>query len=325
MVVLAFATVYVVWGSTYFFIQQAVKGFPPLLLGVLRFFTAGVLMLGWSAWKGEKLFVWHNIKHAAITGILLLFIGNGAVIWVEQTIPSSMAAILVSSSPIWFVLLDKPKWAENLRNKAILAGLFIGFAGVILLFGEQIMHDLAISSNQSRLGSMLLLLIGTFAWAGGSLYSKYKLTSGAASVNTAWQMIVAGLVFIPGSLVRGEVQHFQWQQVAASSWFALIYLVVFGSIAAFSAYVWLLQVRPATQVSTYAYVNPVIAVLLGVFFAGERISGLQLLGLFVILGSVLLINLNKYRKGKDKDHVTNQSFPKAPPLQPCMDTREAAV
>jgi drug/metabolite transporter (DMT)-like permease len=298
MVVLAFTTVYIVWGSTYFFIQRAIHGFPPLLMGAMRFLIAGALLMGWCMIKGEKLFIWKNVKPAAISGLLLLFVGNGIVIWVEQFLPSAMVAIMVSSSPIWFVLLDKPKWKENFNSKPILMGLMIGFVGVIVLFGEKIMSTFSTIGNKTELGALGLLVIGPIAWAGGSLYSKYKSTGGSAPVNTAWQMLVAGLAFIPGSLLRGEVQHLQWQQIPASAWFSLLYLVFFGSIAAFSAYVWLLQVRSAIQVSTYAYVNPVVAVLLGIFLANEHISWLQVLGLVTILGSVLLINLAKYRKEK---------------------------
>jgi drug/metabolite transporter (DMT)-like permease len=145
---------------------------------------------------------------------------------------------------------------------------------------------------------MLLLIVGTLGWASGSLYSKHYNTQGSAAVNTAWQMLFAGVVFIPSSFLRHEVQTLNWGAIPAHSWYALLYLIVFGSIAAFSAYVWLLQVRPATQVGTYAYVNPVIAVILGVLFAHEGVTLIQVAGLVVILASVLLINLSKYRKEK---------------------------
>lgn len=296
MVILAFATVYLVWGSTYFFIQKAVQGFPAFLLGAIRFLIAGILMLGWSIFKGEKIFVRQDMKHAAVGGVLMLFIGNGAVIWVEQYMPSAMVAILVSSSPLWFVLLDKPKWGENFRSKAILVGLMIGFAGVVLLFGEKIMGALSNGQQKVELAGMGLLIIGSMCWAGGSLYSKYKSTTGSATVNITWQMLFAGIAFIPGSLFRGELQGLQWQNISTGAWLSLFYLIFFGSIAAFSAYVWLLQVRSATQVSTYAYVNPVVAVLLGVFFANETISLLQVTGLVIILASVLIINLAKHKK-----------------------------
>jgi drug/metabolite transporter (DMT)-like permease len=135
------------------------------------------------------------------------------------------------------------------------------------------------------------------SWAGGSLYSKYN-SKGSASINTGWQMLSAGIAFIPISLLSGEWQSFQWQTVPTSAWLSVVYLIFMGSLAGYSAYVWLLQVRPATQVSTYAYVNPVVAVLLGVFFANEHMTATQILGLAIILTSVLLINLAKYRKEK---------------------------
>jgi len=298
MVIIAFATVYIVWGSTYFFIKMAVDGFPPMLLGALRFLTAGVLLLTWCKIKGEQIFIKRNIIHAAVTGFLLLVIGNGAVIWVEQTLPSAMVAIMVSSAPIWFVLFDKQNWRVNFKSTSTIVGLVIGFAGVVLLFSEQIRGLFDSSVGLSKLPGMLLLLIGAMSWASGSLYSKYNNTQGSASVNTAWQMLAAGFIFLPSSFFNHEVQNLQWQNIPTHSWLALLYLVIFGSIAAFSAYVWLLQVRPATQVSTYAYVNPVIAVILGVLFAHESITLLQVGGLVIILGSVLLINLSKYRKEK---------------------------
>ncbi|AYL96368.1 EamA family transporter [Mucilaginibacter celer] len=298
LVVLAFATVYIVWGSTYFFIKIAVAGFPPLLLGALRFFTAGLLLMIWCAIKGEKIFIKQNVLHAAVSGFLLLVIGNGVVIWVEQTLPSAVVAIMVTSPPIWFVLLDKPNWATNFKSKSTIAGLLIGFVGVILLFSDQIESMLGTSTGASKLPGMLLLVFGTLGWASGSLYSKHYNNKGSGTVNAAWQMLAASAFFIPASFLTGEVQTVSWQSIPTQSWWALAYLVVFGSIAAFTAYVWLLQVRSATQVGTYAYVNPVIAVLLGVIFAGEHVSFLQVIGLVVILGSVLLINLSKYRKAK---------------------------
>lgn len=299
LVVIAFATVYLVWGSTYFFIRIAVEGgLPPFILGSIRFTTAGTLLMIWCVIKGEKIFVAKDIFNAAVTGALLLFVANGIVIWTEQTLPSAMVAIQVSSAPIWFILLDKPNWASNFKLKSTIFGLAIGFAGVILLFSEQIGDLFKNSDTNSKLPWMLLLVLGTISWSAGSLYSKHRPPVVSASVNTAWQMILAGLIYIPVSFMHHEYDHLNWKQIPTSSWGALTYLIFFGSIAAFSAYVWLLQVRPATQVSTYAYVNPVIAVLLGVVFASENISLVQLAGLAIILASVLLINLTKYRKPK---------------------------
>jgi drug/metabolite transporter (DMT)-like permease len=298
MVVLAFATVYIVWGSTYFFIQRAIQHLPPLMLGAIRFIAAGILLMTWSIIKKEKLWNWQHIKPAIISGLLLLFIGNGALIVAEKTLPSSFAAILISSAPIWFVLLDRPKLKENLSNRSTVLGLIIGFIGVILLFSQSL-PELLSSGHSAEILAMIILVIGSISWAGGSLYSKYK-SKGSVTVNTTWQMMAAGIAFIPFSLLANEGKDFHWQAVPTETWLSVLYLVTMGSLVGYSAYVWLLQVRPATQVSTYAYVNPVVAVLLGVFFAGEHLTLVQVSGLAVILTSVLLINLAKYRKEKEE-------------------------
>jgi len=299
LVYLAFATVYIVWGSTYFFIQKALAGFPPFILGTFRFIVAGTLLMTWCWFKGEEIINLKNIKYAVIGGILMLGIGNGIVIWVEQFIPSGLVAIMVASAAIWFVILDKPKWKENLNSRSTVAGLIIGFIGVILLFSEQVLQALNTPQSTNQIVGMILLILGPIAWAGGSLFSKYKSDpESSVSVNTAWQMLGAGLAFIPGSILNSEFKHFNWSSIPPDAWLSILYLILFGSIAAFSAYVWLLKVRPATQVSTYAYVNPVVAILLSVCFTKETVSFIQIAGLVVILGSVLLINLSKYRKNK---------------------------
>lgn len=310
MVIIAFATVYLVWGSTYFFIQTAVQHIPPFILGAIRFIAAGILLLAWSIIKKEKLWNLQQIKTAAISGVLLLFIGNGAVIWAEQNLPSSLVAVLVSSAPIWFVLLDQPKWKENFTNRSVIAGLTVGFAGVILLFSERVSAAFSSSGSIAQVAGLLVLTIGSISWAGGSLYSKYKGT-GSAIVNTTWQMMSAGIAFSIFSLVNNEWSGFQWQAVTTSAWLSVVYLIVMGSLAGYSAYVWLLQVRSATQVSTYAYVNPVVAVLLGVFFAGEHMTLFQLTGLAVILTSVLLINFSKFRTERKQITVQSQAEAKA--------------
>jgi len=294
LVVIAFAIVYVVWGSTYFFIQMAVHGFPPMLMGALRFFTAGVLLLSWCAIKGDKIWSLKTIRSSAVSGLLMLTIGTGTVIWVEKTLPSSIVGILVSANPIWFLVLDKPNWKTSFRDKLTLSGIVVGFGGVLLLFGEALGKTISGGVGNSQLTGMLLMLISPIAWCAGSLFSKKKSSDAPARVSSSWQMIIAGLSFIPASFINQEYSGFHLSQVPAQAWMALGYLIVFGSIGAYSAYVWLLSVRSATQVSTHSYVNPVIAVLLGVMFANEHVTLLQLFGLFVILFSLLLINFKKY-------------------------------
>lgn len=308
LVILAFATVYIVWGSTYFFILQCVRHIPPFLVGFFRFVSAGILMLAWSLLKGEKVLDRTIIKHAIVSGVLLLFIGNGAVIWAEQVLPSSFAAVLVSAAPIWFVVLDKRNWKENLHSTSTIIGLIIGFLGVILLFSTEVKQALASSSNTGMMtGGLIVLIFGSISWAGGSLYSKYNSAGGGHS-KTAWQMLAGGLAFLPAAFITQEWKAFNVTGVPVATWLSLIYLIIFGSLLAYTAYVWLLGARPATQVSTYAYVNPVVAVLLGVFLAGEKVGWIQIIGLVIVLASVLLINLAKYRKNKkEQSSIMNES------------------
>lgn len=296
LIYVAFATVYVVWGSTYFFIQMALQGFPPMIMGAMRFVPAGILLLAWCYLKGDKVFDRVTIKASIISGLLTLFIANGIVIWVEKFIPSSMVAIMVSANPIWFVLLDRPNWKINFKSGTTITGLAIGFGGVLLLFGEAFMKSLSSGLDTLHMIGLILLVINPIFWSGGSLYSKRNAAGAPARVNTGWQMIAAGIAFIPSGFIGHEYAGFELSSIPAQAWLALLYLIFFGSIAAFSAYVWLLQVRPATQVSTHSYVNPVIAVLLGVLFASEVISRIQVVGLIIILLSVLLVNLKEYRE-----------------------------
>ncbi|HTX88682.1 MAG TPA: EamA family transporter [Bacteroidales bacterium] len=289
---LAFATVYLVWGSTYFFIQVAVRDFPPMILGASRFLTAGSLLLGWCFIRGEKMLTRSQLITAVLTGLMLLLVANGAVITAEQWLPSSLVAVLVSTVPFWLVVLDAGRWKSNLRNLPVLLGLLFGFVGVILMFGEKVLAAVTKASFGHEMVGLLILMIGTMSWAGGSLYSKYR-SSGSALMNSAWQMLAAGIAFLAGSVALSEWGSFRWTSIPVSSWLSVSYLILFGSVLAFSAYVWLLRVRPPSQVSTYAYVNPVVAVLLGVFLAGEPMSLIQLCGLVVILGSVMLVNMAK--------------------------------
>lgn len=304
MVIIAFAIVYLVWGSTYFFIQQAIQHIPALLMGFMRFTTAGFLLLLWCVIKGEKVWRWNQIKHAAAAGALMLFFGNGAVIWAEQWLPSSLVAVLVSAAPLWFVVLDKKKWKVNFKSRETVIGIIIGFIGIVMLFSESIGTALSASKGLFQIISLIWLIIGSICWSGGSLYAKYKST-GSTTVSAAWQMLGAGIAYLAGSFFTHELTGFRLQTVTVGSWMSLAYLILFGSLAAYSAYVWLLQVRPATQVSTYAYVNPVVAVLIGVFFAGEKLNLLQIAGLAIVLLSVLLINISKYRKQQKEETNTS--------------------
>jgi drug/metabolite transporter (DMT)-like permease len=295
-VILAFLAVYIVWGSTYFFIRKALNGFPPFLLGGIRFLLAAFLMMAWAAWKKENLFDRATIKSAAISGFLILFLGNGTVIFVEQYVGSAWVAIIISAAPLWYVLYDRPHWKENFNSKSIISGLFLGLIGIFLLFlpNFRTMHSANINPYERI--ALFAVILSSMSWVVGSLYVKYKKTQAPAMVNTIWQLFFAGVYFFIGAGLTGEFKGFSISVVSFNAWASLSYLVIFGSIIAYSCFVWLMEVRSPAQVSTYAYVNPVVAVLLGVFLASEQINALQIAGLLVILISVLLINLNKYLK-----------------------------
>ena len=302
MVFIAFAVLYIVWGSTYYFIAMALDTIPPFIMGAMRFVAAGILMMFWCLLNKEDLFNKKQIRHSTITGFFLLFMGTGAVIWAEQTLPSSLVAVLIASQAIWLVLIDKRNWRQNFTNRSTVTGLVIGFIGVLLLFQDSAAKASSTAGSLTSIIGFVVLLVGMLCWTGGSIYSKYTST-GSSTVNSAWQMFSAGLVFVVASLFNNEWQRFDVGAISTESWLAVIYLIVMGSLAGFSAYVWLLRVRPVTQVGTHVYVNPLVAVLLGVLFAGEKLTLLQGLGLAIILTSVLLINLAKYRKQDPKQEV----------------------
>lgn len=253
---------------------------------------AGLLVYAWFLWKGEKTPGLSSIGKISVGGVLMLVIGTGSVAWAQQYIASGLAAIIVASTPLWFVLLDKREWQSNFNNGWVLLGLLIGFAGIVLLVANSNGASTSASAKM-KLISCLLLVAGTISWAAGSLYTKYKSIDTSTGMKAAFQMITAGIIAIAASAVRGEFHQFsvsaiQWQAVVA-----MLYLIIMGSIVAYMAYVWLLTIRSATLVGTYAYVNPVVAVFLGWLIADEVISGKEIIALTIILGAVVMVTLAK--------------------------------
>ena len=295
IIFLAFAAVYIVWGSTYLAILIGLKGLPPLLLCSFRFLFAGPLLLGWCLWQGERFPSLLSIRINSVCGILLLCGGVGSVSWAEQYLPSSFAAIIVAALPFWFILLDKKQWAFYFSNKFILFGLVLGFAGVLLLVGfDRTLHSTSGKSGNELIGS-LVILAGGICWASGSLYSKYKKTGNSILMNGAMQLIIAGLFSLLLSGLAGEWNNFQFRQVSTQAWLALLYLIIMGSLITYLSYLYLLKVKPAAQVSTYVYVNPLVALLLGVLLANEQITMTKVIALLVILCGVLMVNIPTYK------------------------------
>ncbi len=294
LVVAAFAAVYIFWGSTYIGIALAIKSTPPFLMAAIRFFVAGFILYIWRIVRGEKTPDTISVTKNAFAGILMLFFGTTALIWVEQYLPAGLSSIIIATTPFWFIVLDKKHWKENFSDKFIILGLAVGLAGIIMLSANK--NSINLQGNKMQLISFFVLLFGSILWATGSLYSKYTITNGSTSIKASIQMMAAGLTALLVSLFTGEFNHFSWSQITMSSFGAMLYLITFGSLVGFIAYIWLLDVRPPAIVGTYAYVNPAVAMFLGWWILNEKITSAQIVALFIILSGVLLVNLSKYKK-----------------------------
>lgn len=293
-VVIAYFLIYVVWGSTYFFIGQCLHDIPPFMLGALRFSMAGAVLLAICGWRGEKLLKKKLILKSAVSGIVLLFIDQAVIMFAQQYVSSSLVAIVASSTALWIMLLDVRAWRQNFRRPATVLGMVLGFAGVGMLYAEQLYSDTSVHPD-SEVG-ILLLVGGCISWACGTLYSKYRSsaeeeTNGFAG--SAWQMLSASVVFSICAAISGDFSTTDMATISMTSWLSLAYLITFGSLLAYPAYVWLLKVRPASEVATHAYVNPVVAVALGAGIGGEHVTAVQIAGLAVILASVMMVSMRK--------------------------------
>ncbi len=295
LIILAFAAIYIIWGTTYLVILIGLEDIPPFLMASIRFTIAGVLLVSWCLFKREPLPTARSIGKNSLLGIVILVGGQGVLIWAEQFIASGYTAILGATLPIWFVILDKNQWKSCFSNKYIVGGLLLGFAGILLLFREHL--DAPFPTEQTRMGMIatLAVLMGCVCWVSGSLYYRYRPAPGSIMLNLGWQLL-SGAVFCLGiSFIAGELDNFSLSSIGLHAWLAVTYLAVAGSIIAFIAYNWLLTQKPSAVVGTYAYINPVIAVLLGWLIADEIISTYQLTGMMIVLVSAMLINFSKYK------------------------------
>jgi len=296
----AYLAVCIIWGSTYFAISQAIRSIPPILMVGLRFSVAGGLLMTWCLIKGESLPPIKTFVQCAITGILLLYIGNTAVAIAEKHITSGLAAIIVAALPLWMVILDKDHWKDSFSSVKVILGLCLGFTGVVFLVtlgGKSVsfsIHDTA------QLTCMIILIIGSVSWAAGSLYSKYTPVPGSTFIKVSLQMLTAGVALLATSAVTGDIGRTDWRQVTFASWSGLIYLITFGSLIGYLSYIWVLGVWPAHRVGTYAYVNPIVAVFLGwrLGTPPEPLSAGQFIGLGVILAGVVLVNSKQFKMQK---------------------------
>lgn len=283
-VLAAFAAVYVLWGSTYLGIRFSIETLPPFLTQGVRFALAGVVMYAWARWRGAAVPTRREWGGSAITGGLLFLGGTGAVVWAEHFIPSGVAALIVATEPISFVLMEAMR-RRRMPRGFVFAGLALGLAGLAILVGP----GSILGSERFHLGATAVLVVGTFAWAGGSLFSRGSRLPASPVMATATTLLCGGATLAALGLAVGELSRFDPAAVSARSVLATVYLFLFGSIVGFSAYLWLLRVASASRVSTYAYVNPIVAVILGWALAGESLTPRVLVAAIVIVGAVALI------------------------------------
>lgn len=287
-----FLIIYVVWGSTYLAIKWAVETIPPFSLGAMRFLMAGGALYAWSRWRGAPKPTFENWRASAIVGVLLLFLANGGVSWASQRVSSGIESVLVATVPLWLVVSEA--WMGKRPQLTQLLGVLIGLVGVGLLVMPA--HGAGGKATAVDPIGALVLVLGSLSWTVGSLYSRTAPQSKSPSLAIAMQMLVGGACLALFAAATGN-----WAQLAAGhpttqSWLALGYLITFGSLIGFSTYMWLLTVASPAAVGTYAYVNPLVAVLLGVWLGGERLPSTAFLAMGIIVGGVAMVNVVGARK-----------------------------
>ena len=288
----AFAAVYLIWGSTFLAIRYAIETMPPLLMAGVRFLIAGAMLYAWAAVRENARPTRAHWVGTAIVGGLLLAGGNGAVSWSEQFVPSGLAALVVANTPLWMVLFEWGRPGGDRPTVPVLGGIALGFLGLVLLVGPgNLLGGDAVDPR-----SAVVLLVGTLAWAAGSIYSRSIDLPRSPRLSTGMQMLAGGALLIVIGLMIGEGPRVNIEAISLKSALALVYLIVFGAIVGFTAYIWLLTVSTAARVSTYAYVNPVVALVLGWALADEPLTARTLVAAAVILGGVALITIARTRK-----------------------------
>jgi drug/metabolite transporter (DMT)-like permease len=286
-IIVAFAALYLVWGSTYLGIRFAIESIPPFLMAGARFLLAGMIMfaIAWS--QGACKSSWANWRVSLIVGACLLLAGNGGVTISEQYIDTGLAALIVAIVPIYIVILG---WATGIMPRPVpitWLGLVGGFAGVGVLLGPALRFPS--SGGRHPAIGMFILLVSSFIWSAGSLYSRTAKHAASPFLTAAQQMLCGGLLLLLAGILTGEVRHFHPSSVSILSLASFVYLVIIGAVVGYTAYIWLLRHCDPAKVATYAYVNPIVAVLLGAAFAGETLSVRVLIAGALIIGSVAIV------------------------------------
>jgi drug/metabolite transporter (DMT)-like permease len=291
---------YIVWGSTYLAIRYAVETIPPFLAAGARFLISGLILYIWRRMAGDPLPTSRQWRSTAIVGLLLLVGGNGMVSWAEQTVPSGIAALIIGSVPMWMVLIEAIRPGGVKPNWQALLGLLIGFGGITLLVGPSNLSSGITHLNPFGVGALLL---AAFLWSVGSIYSRSADLPNSSLMTTGMEMLVGCIGLFVVATLTGEWQTLHLAQVTTRSILGVLYLAAFGSLIGFVSYAWLLRNASVSLVSTYAYVNPVVAVLLGNWLAAEPLTARVLTAAVIIVGSVALINTARPGSKSKKEPV----------------------
>src|SRR6266516_437018 len=284
---IALLALYIVWGSTYLAIRFSVETIPPFFHAALRFLISGAILYIWRRAAGDPAPTFNNWKATAIVGAALLLGGNGLVAWAEQSVPSGIAALMIATSPFWLTLFESLRAGGTKPTWQAILGLVIGFGGVFLLIGPS---EITGAKEGFDTFGTILLLLAPFFWSMGSIYAKNADMPKSTLLSTGMQMLAGTVALFIVSLVRGELNGFSFGLVSMRSWLGLAYLITFGSLIGFVSYGYLLQNAPVSLMSTYAYVNQVVAVFLGNLLADEPLNGRILIAAAIIIGSVVFIN-----------------------------------
>jgi drug/metabolite transporter (DMT)-like permease len=295
LVVLSFLAVYVLWGATFFAMRVGLESFPPLLLAGSRHLSVGLMLFPLLRWKTGIRPTVAQWKTAAITGLLLLCIGNGGVCWAEQTVPSGIAALLVATVTLWMVMVDWLRPGGHKPSARILFGIVMGFAGMVILVGPA---KLGNSGRVDPKGAGILV-VASLAWACGSLWSKHGSLPSSPMLGVAMQGLCGGAALWIAGLFTGEVAQFHPMAITRQAWLAVGYLVVFGSCIGFTAFLYILKKSTAARVGTYAFVNPIVALVVGWLLGGEALSQRTLLAAAIILTAVVVVITAPHRDPRE--------------------------
>lgn len=291
-------SIYLIWGSTYLAIRFAVETIPPFLMAATRFLIPGILLFVWRIVAGDPKPVFKEWKSTTIIGILLLVGGNGGVTWAEQYLPSGIAALLIGSVPLWIILLNLFRPEGRKLKKRVIFGSIIGFIGIAVLIGP---NQLGGNSEKIHPLGIITILLAAIFWSAGSLYSRHAEMPESPLLSTGMEFLAGGTGLLILGTITGEFSQVNFSAMTTRSILSLVYLIIFGSLIGFVAYTWLLRNAPISLVSTYAYINPLIAILLGNLLANEPLNLRILTSAAIIIGSVFMINTAILKKATITD------------------------